>query len=68
MNKKKRLLKEKKKRENKIKKQNQKRTKELKSILDWMDIQSIDEYGIYFQKGNKEMIVRGLVVSSNNIF
>ena len=68
MNKEKKLIKEKKKKEKKIKKQNQKRTKELKSILDWMDIQSIDEYGIYLQKGNKEMIARGLVLSSNNIF
>lgn len=68
MNKEKRLIKEKKKKEKKIKKKNQKRTKELKSILDWMDIQSIDEYGIYLQKGNKKMIARGLVLSSNNIF
>lgn len=68
MNKEKRLMKEKKKKEKKIKKQNQKRTKKLKSILDWMDIQFIDEYGIYLQKGNKEMVARGLVLSSNNIF
>lgn len=67
MNKEKRLIKEKKKKEKKIKKQNQKRTKELKSIIDWMNIQSIDEYGIYLQKGNKEMIARGLVLSSNGL-
>lgn len=33
-----------------------------------MDIQSIDEYEIYLQKGNKEKIAMGLVLSSNNIF
>lgn len=33
-----------------------------------MGIQSIDKYGIYLQKGNKEKIARGLVLSSNNIF
>ena len=68
MNKEKRLLKEQKKKEKKLKKKKQKRVKELKNILDWMHIQAIDEYGIYLSKGNKDMVARGLVLSSNNIF
>ncbi len=68
MNKEKRLLKEQRKREKQLKKKKQKRIKELKNILDWMHIQAIDEYGIYLSKGNKDMVVRGLVLSSNNIF
>lgn len=68
MNKEKRLLKEQKKKEKQLKKKKQKRIKELKNILDWMHIQAIDEYGVYLSKGNKDMIVRGLVLSSNNIF
>ena len=68
MNKEKRLLKEQKKKEKKLKKKKQKRVKELKNILDWIHVQAIDEYGIYLSKGNKDMITRGLVLSSNNIF
>ena len=33
-----------------------------------MHIQYINEHGIYLSYGNKEKIVRGLVLSSNNIF
>lgn len=68
MNKEKQLLKEQKKKGKKLKKKKQKRVKELKNILDWMHIQAIDEYGIYLSKGNKDMVARGLVLSSNNIF
>ena len=68
MNKEKRLLKERKKKELKQKKQKQKSIKELKTVLDWMHIQYINENGIYLSYGNKEKIVRGLVLSSNNIF
>lgn len=68
MKKEKRLLKEQKKKEKKLKKKKQKRVKELKNILDWIHVQAIDEYGIYLSKGNKDMITRGLVLSSNNIF
>lgn len=68
MNKEKRLLKEQKKKEKKLKKKKQKRVKELKNILDWMHVQAIDEYGIYLSKGSKDMVTRGLVLSSNNIF
>lgn len=68
MDKEKILLNEKKKREKKIIKERNKRNKELKSILDWMHIQYINEQGIYLSYGNKEKIVRGLVLSSNNIF
>lgn len=68
MNKEKRLLKEQKKKGKKLNKKKQKRVKELKNILDWMHIQAIDEYGIYLSKGNKDMVARGLVLSSNNIF
>ena len=68
MKKEKRLLREQKKREKKLKKKKQKRIKELKNVLDWMHVQAIDEYGIYLSKGNKDMVTRGLVLSSNNIF
>lgn len=68
MNKDKRLLQEQKKKEKIIKKYNNKRTKQLKSILDWMHIQFIDEFGIHLHNGSKEMVVRGLTLSSNNIF
>ncbi len=68
MNKEKQLLKEQKKKGKKLNKKKQKRVKELKNILDWMHIQAIDEYGIYLSKGNKDMVTRGLVLSSNNIF
>jgi len=68
MNKEKRLLKEQKKKEKKLKKKKQKRVKELKKILDWMNVQYINEKGIYLSNGKIEKVVRGLVLSSNNIF
>ena len=68
MNKDKKILKEKKKWERKQIKEEKKRVNDLKNILDWMHIQYINENGIYLNDGKKEKVVRGLVLSSNNIF
>lgn len=71
MNKDKEILKEQKrlkKQEKQKIKMHKKRVKQLKNILDWMHIQKINEYGIYLSNGKQDMIARGLILSSNNIF
>lgn len=68
MNKDKKILKEKKRWKRKQIKEEKKKVNDLKNILGWMHIQYINENGIYLNDGKKEKVVRGLVLSSNNIF
>ncbi len=69
MNKEKQILKEqrdKKKKDKKLQKI-KKKDKNLKSILEWMQIQKVDNYGIYLQYQDTEKIVRGLQLQVANI-
>ncbi len=48
-------------------KQEEKRIKELKSVLDWIEVQKISDEGIYLQKNNVRKIVKGIKVEPYNI-
>ena len=50
-----------------IKKQKEKEAKELKSTLDWMDIESISADGIVLAKGKKKRYVKGFLIKPTNI-
>ena len=50
-----------------IKKQKEKEAKELKSTLDWMDIESISADGIVLARGKKKRYVKGFLIKPTNI-
>ena len=52
----------------KTEKQKDKRIKKLRSTMEWMDIESLDQNGIYLKKDNKKIIVKGIQVLPVNIY
>lgn len=50
-----------------IKKQKEKEAKELKSTLDWIDIESISADGIVLARGKKKRYVKGFLIKPTNI-
>ena len=50
-----------------IKKRKEKEAKELKSTLDWMDIESISADGIVLARGKKKRYVKGFLIKPTNI-
>lgn len=67
MNKEKKILKEQKDKRKKELQKVKKKDKNLKSILEWMHIQKVDNYGIYLQNQDIEKVVRGLQLQVSNI-
>lgn len=51
----------------KAEKQQAKRLKKLRSTMEWIDIESLDQNGIYLKKDNKKVIVKGIRVLPINI-
>lgn len=46
----------------------QKRNKKIRNTLDWMEIESLDNKGIYLKNENKKIITRGLRIFPINIY
>lgn len=49
-------------------KQHKKRIKKLRSTMEWMDIESLDQKGIYLKKDNKKIIVKGIRILPINVY